>query len=131
MSGLPSIRARQSRLMSLVEAKSNAVLGLLVSWVFTYFCLPWFGLEPSPLDATGITASYFVLSLGRSYVLRRFFNRFCRHRFLGQRHLAFIVGKRRLARELRHRWRHLGLLSFDGARHRFRLEIINRLLFRN
>ena len=49
----------QSRLMSLVEAKSNAVVGLLVSWLFTYFCLPWFGLEPSPLDATGITACYF------------------------------------------------------------------------
>jgi len=66
--------------MSLVEAKSNAVIGLLVSWLFTYFCLPWFGLEPSPLDATGITASYFVLSLGRSYVLRRFFNRWVRWR---------------------------------------------------
>ena len=78
MSGLPSIRARQSRLMSLVEAKSNAVVGLLVSWLFTYFCLPWFGLEPSPLDATGITACYFILSLARSYVLRRFFNRLVR-----------------------------------------------------
>ena len=59
--------------MSFVEAKANAVVGLLVSWLFTYLCLPWFGLEPSPIAATGITASYFVLSLGRGYVLRRLF----------------------------------------------------------
>ena len=59
--------------MSFVEAKANAVVGLLVSWLFTYLCLPWFGLEPSPLSATGITACYFVLSLGRGYVLRRLF----------------------------------------------------------
>ena len=63
----------QSKMMSLIEAKANAVVGLLVSWLFTYLCLPWFGLEPSPIDATGITACYFVLSLGRSYVLRRLF----------------------------------------------------------
>ena len=63
----------QSKRMSFVEAKANAVVGLLVSWLFTYLCLPWFGLEPSPLSATGITACYFVLSLGRGYVLRRLF----------------------------------------------------------
>mgnify|MGYP003643740515 FL=1 len=63
----------QSKRMSFVEAKTNAVVGLLVSWLFTYLCLPWFGLEPSPIAATGITASYFVLSLGRGYVLRRLF----------------------------------------------------------
>ena len=68
----------QSKKMSSVEAKTNAFVGLLVSWLFTYLCLPWFGLEPSPLDATGITASYFILSLGRSYVLRRVFNRLVR-----------------------------------------------------
>ena len=37
----------QSKRMSFIEAKTNAVVGLLVSWLFTYFCLPWFGLEPS------------------------------------------------------------------------------------
>ena len=63
----------QSKRMSFVEAKTNAVVGLLVSWLFTFLCLPLFGLEPSPLSATGITACYFVLSLGRGYVLRRLF----------------------------------------------------------
>ena len=63
----------QSRRMSFIEAKTNAIVGLAVSWLFTFLCLPWFGLEPSPLDATWITACYFILSLGRSYVLRRLF----------------------------------------------------------
>ena len=63
----------QSKKMSFVEAKANAVFGLLVSWTFTFLCLPWFGLDPSLIDATWITACYFVLSVGRSYVLRRVF----------------------------------------------------------
>jgi len=63
----------QSRRMSFIEAKANAIIGLLVSWLFTYLCLPLFGLEPSMLEATWITACYFVLSMARSYVLRRVF----------------------------------------------------------
>lgn len=63
----------QSRRMSFIEAKTNAIVGLLVSWLFTFLCLPFFGLEPSALEATWITASYFVLSMARSYVLRRVF----------------------------------------------------------
>ncbi|MFZ8899497.1 MAG: DUF7220 family protein [Alphaproteobacteria bacterium] len=63
----------QSRRMSFIEAKANAIIGLLVSWLFTYLCLPLFGLEPSMLEATWITVCYFVLSMARSYVLRRVF----------------------------------------------------------
>jgi hypothetical protein len=63
----------QSKKMSFVEAQTNAAVGLLVSWLFTFLCLPLFGLEPSLIDATWITACYFVLSLARSYVLRRLF----------------------------------------------------------
>lgn len=60
--------------MSAIEAKTNAVLGLIVSWLFTYYGLPVFGIEPDPIQATGITACYFLLSLGRSYVVRRAFD---------------------------------------------------------
>jgi len=63
----------QSRRMSFIEAKTNAIIGLMVSWLFTYLCLPFFGLEPTPWAATWITLSYFVLSLARSYILRRVF----------------------------------------------------------
>jgi len=64
----------QSKGMSLIEAKTNAVLGLLVSFLFTLYGLPLFGLEPSPQSAAGVTACYFFLSFGRSYLLRRLFN---------------------------------------------------------
>jgi len=63
----------QSKKMSFVEAKTNAIVGLLVSWLFTYFCLPLFGFKPSAIDATWITGCYFFLSFARSYILRRAF----------------------------------------------------------
>jgi hypothetical protein len=63
----------QSRLMSFIEAKANAIIGLVVSWLFTFYGLPLFGIEPNAAQATGITACYFILSLGRSYIIRRMF----------------------------------------------------------
>lgn len=65
----------QTKVMSFIEAKSNAITGLIVSWLFTYYGLPLFGIKPDPLQATWITACYFCLSLGRSYVIRRIFNK--------------------------------------------------------
>lgn len=65
----------QTRLMSFIESKTNAILGLIISWIFTYYGLPLFGLTPSASDASIITACYFVLSLGRGYFVRRIFNR--------------------------------------------------------
>ena len=66
---------RQSKIMSLLESKANAVLGLLISYLFTFFALPliW-GITPSASEALGITFSYFFLSFARSYVVRRYFN---------------------------------------------------------
>lgn len=64
----------QSKKMSFIEAKTNAVVGLIVSWLFTYYALPLFGITPNAGQATIITFSYFLLSLGRGYVLRRIFN---------------------------------------------------------
>lgn len=64
----------QSRAMSFIEAKTNAVVGLIVSWLFTMYGLPLFGLTPTPADATAITGAYFILSVARSYSLRRAFN---------------------------------------------------------
>lgn len=65
----------QTKLMSLIEAKSNAVIGLAISYLFTLYGLPLFGLQPTPSSAAGITACYFFLSFGRSYIVRRVFNR--------------------------------------------------------
>ena len=63
----------QRRSASLVEAATNAIVGLVVSVLFTYFCLPFFGLRPSIIDASAIAGCYFVLSVVRAYVLRRAF----------------------------------------------------------
>lgn len=65
---------RQPRRLSAVEALANGFIGLLVSWAFTFWALPVFGLQPSPMDAAWITACYFMLSLIRSYALRRLFD---------------------------------------------------------
>ncbi len=67
---------KQARFMSLIEAKTNAGVGLFVSWGFSYWGLPLFGLTPSPTQAAGITGCYFILSFLRSYFLRRIFNSF-------------------------------------------------------
>ena len=66
--------AKQSRRMSSLEAITNAVCGLGISWAFTFWGLPVFGIEPDAIQATWITASYFFLSAVRSYALRRLFN---------------------------------------------------------
>ena len=60
--------------MSAIEANANAVVGLSVSWAFTYYGLQLFGFHPTVGEATWITGVYFVLSALRCYVVRRIFN---------------------------------------------------------
>lgn len=57
------------------EALCNAVIGLIVSWVVTYYALPIWGLTPSASASAGITAMYFVISFARSWVIRVAFRR--------------------------------------------------------
>lgn len=64
----------QTRKKSLLESIANATLGLVISWLFTYYGLPIFGISPDPIQATWITGVYFLLSLIRSYIIRRIFN---------------------------------------------------------
>ena len=65
----------QPKHLSVIEAQTNAAVGLIVSWLFTYYGLPLVGIEPSAWQATWITAAYFGLSFARSYIVRRMFNR--------------------------------------------------------
>ena len=73
-SSAKEIAVIQARGLSLCEAASNAVIGLAVSWAFTFAGLPFFGFQPSAADAAGITLAYFLLSFARSYLLRRAFD---------------------------------------------------------
>jgi len=64
----------QSKFMSFMEANANSIIGLIISWLFTYYGLPLFGMEPHAGQATGIPACYFFHSLGRTYIMIRVFN---------------------------------------------------------
>lgn len=62
--------------MSALEALCNASIGLIVSWAVTYWCLPFWGLEPSASASLGITAFYFVVSFARAWAIREVFSRY-------------------------------------------------------
>ena len=65
---------RQSRLMSLVEAGTNVVVGYVIAVVTQIVVFPIFGVETTLADNLGIGAIFTAVSLGRSYALRRLFN---------------------------------------------------------
>ncbi len=60
--------------MSGVEAVVNLAVGYLVAVAATFLILPAFGYPVSGSDAFGISALFTVVSLVRSYVLRRVFS---------------------------------------------------------
>lgn len=66
----------QSRLMSAVESVANVAVGYGVAVVATAVVLPAFGYSVAAVDALGISAVFTAVSLMRSYLLRRIFNRF-------------------------------------------------------
>jgi len=61
--------------ISAAEALVNATVGLLVSYLVTLFLLPVWGLTPSASASAGITATYFVVSFARGWVIREGFRR--------------------------------------------------------
>ena len=65
----------QKRSHSVFESLFNVVIGFGVSFVANLVVLPWFGLKVSAGSAFGIGVIFTVISIVRSYVLRRIFNR--------------------------------------------------------
>lgn len=65
----------QSRLMSFIEAWANVFVGYWVSVAANYVVLPWFGFQVSAGQAISIGVIFTAISLVRSYLLRRWFNR--------------------------------------------------------
>ena len=61
--------------MSAVEAVANVAIGYVVAVAANAVVLPMFGLHPTALDSLAIGALFTAISLARSYVLRRLFNR--------------------------------------------------------
>ena len=64
---------RQSRAMSLVEAVANVVLGYGVAVVTQILVFPIFGLHTTLAQNLKMGFVFTVVSIGRSYVLRRLF----------------------------------------------------------
>jgi hypothetical protein len=65
----------QTRRHSLIEAAANVAVGYSINVVANLVVLPLFGLAVSVRDAAGIGLVFTGISLARSYVLRRAFNR--------------------------------------------------------
>lgn len=64
----------QSRWMSLMEAATNIAVGYGVAVLTQVLVFPLFGLSVSLGENLGIGAVFTVISLVRSFVLRRAFN---------------------------------------------------------
>lgn len=64
---------KQSRLMSLVEAVANVIVGYGVAVATQLVVFPWFGLPARLDDALGIGVVFTVVSIMRSFLLRRLF----------------------------------------------------------
>jgi hypothetical protein len=73
---------KQSRLMSLVEAATNVVVGYGLAIATQIVVFPWFGLQADLPAHLTIGLLFLIVSLLRSYLLRRLFER---HRPCGER----------------------------------------------
>jgi hypothetical protein len=63
----------QARLMSFVEAITNVVVGYVLAVATQLVAFPLFDLTVGLGDSMLIGAIFTAVSLGRSYILRRFF----------------------------------------------------------
>ena len=64
----------QSRFMSMVESVSNIVIGYGLAVLTQLLVFPMFGLHASLAENLGIGLVFTIVSLARSYCLRRAFN---------------------------------------------------------
>lgn len=65
----------QTKWMSFIEACSNIALGTVINFAAGFLIYPVFGMPVSIATNIGVTLSFTLLSLTRSYLVRRFFNK--------------------------------------------------------
>ena len=63
----------QSRVMSLVAAATNVVVGFGLAILTQILVFPWFGIEAALHEHLAIGLAFVGVSLARGYVLRRLF----------------------------------------------------------
>ncbi len=64
----------QTKLGSFAEAWANIAVGFAINFTANLLILPLFGFDVTAGAAFGIGVIFTVISLARSYVLRRYFN---------------------------------------------------------
>lgn len=68
------MNASQSRKHSLFEAFSNVLIGYGIAFITQLAVFPLFGIHISLHDNLAIGGIFTVISIARSYLLRRFWN---------------------------------------------------------
>jgi uncharacterized protein (DUF2062 family) len=66
----------QSRAMSFIEAIANVAVGYGVAVATQIVVFPWFGLQTTMAENLAMGGIFTVVSILRSYSLRRLFERF-------------------------------------------------------
>lgn len=64
----------QSKLESWVESFTNAALGFFIAFLASFIIFPMFGIDNGFFKNFGMTFCYTVVSIIRSYIVRRIFN---------------------------------------------------------
>ena len=64
----------QTKKQSLTESLTNTAIGYVISLLSLFVILPILGIESSTSKNIVITLYFTIISIVRSYVLRRFFN---------------------------------------------------------
>lgn len=75
----------QTRIMSLVEAITNVVVGYVLAIATQIVVFPWFGIKTGLAEHLSIGLIFVGVSLARGYLLRRLFE--------GIRHRQFRCGR--------------------------------------
>lgn len=64
----------QSKRMSLIETLTNIGVGLVISFLAQLILFPHYGIHVSIVDNVELTIFFTVISIVRSYSIRRIFN---------------------------------------------------------
>ena len=64
----------QTRTQSIIEVTANYTLGFILAWLINRYVLHWMGYRITAGETTGITLIFTVVSIIRSYAVRRLFN---------------------------------------------------------
>jgi hypothetical protein len=66
----------QTRLGSLIEVCINIAIGFAINWVANLYILPLYGFHITGGQAFSMGLIFTVISVVRSYVIRRWFNNY-------------------------------------------------------